>query len=113
MWLSVVRSRPGPATLGSSVSLEAEVMASERDTNNEETPGTFDLDVTDPLSEAMSAAEQGQAALGQLRAMVEETTARLEELSRANAVFEAVADRLVATTLKASEGATRGGDHAQ
>jgi hypothetical protein len=92
--------------------LEAEVMASERDTK-EESPGAFDLDVTDPLAEAMSAAEQGQAALDQLRTMVEETTARLEELSRANAVFEAVADRLVATTLKASESATRGGDSAQ
>ena len=80
-------------------------MANDRN-SKEEIPGASDLDVPDSLSEAMFTVEQGQAALGQLRDALEEAAARLQEVAGANAAFESVADRLVAATLKASEGAT-------
>jgi hypothetical protein len=87
--------------------VEADVMAKDRQSNHEvERP--LDLDAPDPLSETVRLAELSQAALGQLRAIVEDTAQRVAELSRANAVFEWVADRLVAATLKATENATRG-----
>jgi len=66
-----------------------------------------DLDASDPLSEIIRMAEQSQAAFGQVRSLVEDNAARVAELARANAVFEAIADRLVAVTLKASQATTQ------
>jgi len=78
--------------------------------SEEEILGASAFDVSDSLSEAMDTVEQGQAALNQLRAMLDETAGRLQELASANAAFESVADRLVAATVQASESATRHGD---
>jgi hypothetical protein len=74
----------------------------------EEFECAVNLDTSDPLSEVVRAAEQGQQALDHLQTMVADTALRLEELARANAVFESVADRLVAATLKASRDVTSG-----
>lgn len=76
--------------------------------SKQEVASALDLDASDQLSEVVRVTEQTQQALGQLRAMVEDTALRVEELARANAVFEAVADRLVAATLKASQTMTHG-----
>ena len=75
--------------------------------SEEEILDASDLDLSDPLAEAVHRVEQGQAALGRLRDLVEETAVRLQELACANTAFESVADRLVVATLKASENATR------
>ena len=82
-------------------------MANER-ANKHAITDAPELDASDPLSEIVRMAEQSQSAFGQLRSLVEDNAARVSELARANAVFEAIADRLVAVTLKASQASTQG-----
>jgi hypothetical protein len=88
--------------------VEAEIMANEP--RKQEVEGALNLDASDPLSELARVTEQGQAALGHLQAMLADAALRVDELARANAVFEAVADALVAATLRASRNITHG-DH--
>jgi hypothetical protein len=95
--------------LGSSFRfVEAEVMADERRVDPDPA-GVLDPEKQNPVSEGVRVTKQTQTAIVHLRATVEDTARVVAELAKANAVFESVADRLVAATFKASQDATRGG----
>ena len=62
----------------------------------------------DPVADALKLIEQTHAAIVKVRAQVEDATRLLAEFARVSSVFDAVGDRLVNATFKASGETTRG-----
>jgi hypothetical protein len=86
--------------------LEAEM--SNPAVNQPGTVATSEGESRDPVAEALKLIEQTHAAIIKVRAQVEDATRLLAEFARVSSVFDAVGDRLVNATFKASGETTRG-----